>query len=175
MSDSLCFKTALGWIGLAATDKGVSQVVLGGQTRRAAERALLAARAAAPAPLSGRGRPLLLEAQTQILEYLAGTRRNFAVPVDLSSGTVFQRRVWRTILSVPYGRVRPYRWVAIRVGGSRYARAVGMALGANPVPLIVPCHRVVAHDGSLGGFSCGLPIKRRLLRLEGTLSLLGGR
>jgi methylated-DNA-[protein]-cysteine S-methyltransferase len=91
------------------------------------------------------------------------------MPVDMSAGTPFQRRVWRAILRIPYGRVRSYQWVAMRVGGKQYARAVGMALGANPVPIVVPCHRIISHDGSLGGFGCGLPMKRRLLKLEGTL------
>ncbi len=96
----------------------------------------------------------------------------FPLPLDYSAGTPFQRRVWKAITRIPYGRVRSYQWVAIRVGGKQYARAVGMALGANPVPVVVPCHRIIAQDGSLGGFSCGLPVKRRLLRLEGTLTQL---
>jgi O-6-methylguanine DNA methyltransferase len=80
--------------------------------------------------------------------------------------------VWQTALRIPYGRARSYHWIASKVGGKKYARAVGNALGTNPVPLIVPCHRVVAHDASLGGFSGGLKTKRRLLELEGTLPLL---
>jgi O-6-methylguanine DNA methyltransferase len=115
---------------------------------------------------------LLAEARTQLLAYIEGTRREFSLPVDMSAGTPFQRRVWNAITRIPYGRVRSYQWVAIRVGGKQYARAVGMALGANPVPIIVPCHRIIAHDGSLGGFGCGLPMKRRLLKLEGTLAQL---
>jgi O-6-methylguanine DNA methyltransferase len=101
-----------------------------------------------------------------------GARREFTFPVDWSAGTCFQRKVWKAITRIPYGRVRSYQWVAMRVGGKQYARAVGMALGANPVPIVVPCHRIVAHDGSLGGFSGGLPMKRRLLNLEGTLAQL---
>lgn len=112
------------------------------------------------------------EAKRQLLAYLAGARREFSVPVDWSAGTTFQRKVWKAITKIPYGRLRSYQWVAVRVGGKQYARAVGMALGANPVPIVVPCHRIVAHDGSLGGFSCGLPLKRRLLKLEGTLDQL---
>ncbi|KXJ99348.1 MAG: methylated-DNA-(protein)-cysteine S-methyltransferase [Nitrospira sp. OLB3] len=98
--------------------------------------------------------------------------REFSLPLDLSGGTSFQRKVWTAIQRIPYGRVRSYQWVALRVGGKQYARAVGMALGANPVPVVVPCHRIIAHDGSLGGFSCGLTLKRRLLALEGTLAQL---
>ncbi len=106
------------------------------------------------------------------MEFLAGKRHELDFRVDLSSGSAFQRKVWRAALRIPYGRVRSYKWVATRVGGRHYARAVGLALGANPLPIAVPCHRVVAHDGSLGGFSCGLPAKRRLLTLEGTLAQL---
>ncbi len=106
------------------------------------------------------------------MRYLAGRSRTLDFPIDLSGGTPFQRRVWQAALRIPYGRARSYHWIASKVGGRKYARAVGNALGTNPVPLIVPCHRVVAHDASLGGFSGGLKTKRRLLKLEGTLPLL---
>lgn len=117
-------------------------------------------------------RSIVEEARAQLVAYIAGTRREFSFPVDCSAGTPFQRKVWKAITRIPYGRVRSYQWVAMRVGGKQYARAVGMALGANPVPIVVPCHRIISHDGSLGGFSCGLPLKRRLLSLEGTLNQL---
>lgn len=117
-------------------------------------------------------RHALHEAQRQVMRYLAGKSRTLDFPLDLSSGTSFQRKVWHTALRIPYGRARSYRWIASKIGGTRYARAVGNALGANPVPLIVPCHRVIAHDASLGGFSCGLMVKRKLLDLEGTLKQL---
>lgn len=112
------------------------------------------------------------DAQRQALAYLAGKRHTLDFPIDLSAGTSFQRRVWQTALRIPYGRARSYQWIASKVGGKKYSRAVGNALGANPVPLIVPCHRVVAHDASLGGFSGGLTVKRKLLDLEGTLAQL---
>jgi methylated-DNA-[protein]-cysteine S-methyltransferase len=107
-----------------------------------------------------------------VAAYLAGKRHTLDFPIDLSAGTSFQRRVWQTALRIPYGRARSYQWIASKVGGKRYSRAVGNALGANPVPLIVPCHRVVAQDASLGGFSGGLAVKRKLLDLEGTLKQL---
>jgi methylated-DNA-[protein]-cysteine S-methyltransferase len=87
--------------------------------------------------------------------------------VDLSSGTAFQRKVWRALTKIPYGQTRSYAWVARAIGAPKALRAVGTACGANPVPLIIPCHRVIASDGSLGGFGGGLRLKRRLLRLEG--------
>lgn len=115
---------------------------------------------------------LVTEARAQLVAFLEGKRRGLDFPIDLSGGSAFQRRVWRAILRIPYGRVRSYKWVALRVGGARYARAVGHALGANPVPIVIPCHRVVAQDASLGGFTGGLRTKRRLLALEGTLPQL---
>jgi O-6-methylguanine DNA methyltransferase len=108
----------------------------------------------------------------QLIDYLAGVRRSFDLPLDLSQGTSFQQKVWRTLRQVSYGRLRSYRWVADRVGGRQYARAVGNAVGANPMPIVIPCHRIVAQDASLGGFSGGLSMKRKLLTLEGTLAEL---
>lgn len=165
------FHTPLGWMGLAASAKGVRTIVLAKPSRRAVERALQSGTLPDGHPVSGT-RAMLRDAQRQVLAYLAGKQRTLDFPIDLSGGTSFQRRVWQTALRIPYGRARSYQWIASKVGGTRHSRAVGNALGANPVPLIVPCHRVVAHDASLGGFSCGLTVKRKLLNLEGTLALL---
>ncbi len=86
--------------------------------------------------------------------------------MDLSSGTSFQQKVWRALTKIPRGQTRSYAWVARQIGKPKAVRAVGAACGANPVPVIVPCHRVIASDGSFGGFGGGLPMKRQLLRLE---------
>ncbi|MCG3148513.1 MAG: Methylated-DNA--protein-cysteine methyltransferase [Verrucomicrobiae bacterium] len=102
----------------------------------------------------------------QLKTYAAGKQVRFTVPLDLSAGTAFQQLVWRTLLKIPRGETRSYGWVAKKIGKPRATRAVGSACGANPVPIIVPCHRVIAGDGSLGGFSSGLALKRRLLALE---------
>ena len=165
MTHAMTFKTPWGWMEIAASGKGITSIDLSPSTRRTTSRQQLVADDGAIAAL-------LAEARAQLLAYFEGTRREFSLPVDWSSGTPFQRKVWKAITRIPYGRVRSYQWVATRVGGKQYARAVGMALGANPVPIIVPCHRIIAHDGSLGGFSCGLPVKRRLLKLEGTMAQL---
>jgi O-6-methylguanine DNA methyltransferase len=101
----------------------------------------------------------------QVLEYLAGKRRVFELPLDLR-GTPFQRRVWEALLAVPYGDTRTYADVARAIGQAAAVRAVGAANGANPLPLVVPCHRVVASGGHLGGYGGGLPLKQRLLALE---------
>ena len=103
----------------------------------------------------------------QFSEYFEGRRRSFNVPLDLTSGSPFQRRVWAVTRRIPYGQVRSYGEIARAVGASKAARAVGGALGANPVPIVVPCHRVLRTDGTLGGFAAGLEIKRALLTLEG--------
>lgn len=167
---SRIFRTSWGWMGIVASPIGVARIVLPQASRARAEREL---RAADGEPLQeASAQALLAQAQTQLMEFVAGKREALDLPPDLSAGTPFQRKVWRAALRIPYGRVRSYKWIAGKVGGTSYARAVGLALGANPVPILVPCHRVVAQDGSLGGFSCGLPAKRRLLTLEGTLSQL---
>ena len=136
------------------------------------QRVITALRKQASEDLLLEASPQLHAAQAQLLDYLAGKRRVFDLPLDLSRGTAFQRQVWRTLLKVPHGKLRSYQWVASRVGGKQYARAVGNAVGANPIPIVVPCHRIVAQDATLGGFSGGLPTKRKLLTLEGTLSQL---
>jgi len=96
------------------------------------------------------------------------------VPVDLSSMRSFQRSVLETACRIPLGEVRSYGWVAAGAGHPGAVRAVGTALGTNPVPLIVPCHRVIRSDGSIGGYGGGLPLKRRLLRLESEIPALIG-
>jgi methylated-DNA-[protein]-cysteine S-methyltransferase len=153
-------------MGVSETAKGIDAVVLPKASRQAvlSELELSSAKL-----LDGRISPRLSDAQAQLMGYLAGTRRSFDLPLDLSGGTAFQQKVWRTLRHISYGRLRSYQWVAAIVGGSRYARAVGNAVGANPIPIVIPCHRIVAQDMSLGGFSCGLPTKRKLLTLEGTL------
>ncbi|MFO0775250.1 MAG: methylated-DNA--[protein]-cysteine S-methyltransferase [Nitrospiraceae bacterium] len=172
---TVCFDSPVGWIGLEVSPVGVRRVMLGVGKRPAVERALRAEPLVSHAGDSHDEDVLLDTARAQLHDYLAGTRQTFDLPIDWTIGTAFQRRVWKATLKIPYGRLRSYGWVATRVGGKQYSRAVGMALGANPVPLIIPCHRVVAQDASLGGFSCGLSIKRQLLRLEGTLAELTRR
>lgn len=101
----------------------------------------------------------------QLREYFSGKRRRFDVPLHLE-GTEFQLRAWAEMRRIPYGTTISYASQASRLGNPRATRAVGSANGANPVPIIVPCHRVIASDGSLGGYSLGLSMKRALLDLE---------
>lgn len=164
------FKTHWGWIGLAATAHGVSAVVLPKPSRRAAERELKNVGAVDEISSNGAGRAAAIHlkaARAAVEAYLAGQARSFDLPLAWGAHSPFQMKVWAVLRSIPYGRVRSYGWVARKIGKPKAARAVGAACGANPVPLLVPCHRVVAGDGSLGGFSGGLPNKKRLLKLEG--------
>jgi methylated-DNA-[protein]-cysteine S-methyltransferase len=162
----LMFKSRWGWMGVAESERGLAAIVLPQPSKKAVV-AGLGIEAA-----FGEGSVTLLRAQKQLLEYLAGSRTSFHLPLDLTRGTPFQRQVWKTLRAIPYGELWSYRGLASRVGGVQYARAVGGAVGANPLPIVVPCHRVVAQDATIGGFSSGLPAKRRLLTLEGSLSRL---
>jgi methylated-DNA-[protein]-cysteine S-methyltransferase len=109
------------------------------------------------------------EARREIESYLEGRTSTFAIPVDLSTVTPFQRQVLEEARRVPRGQVATYGQIARRIGRPHAARAIGQALGSNPVPIVVPCHRVLASDGTLGGYSGrgGIRTKRRLLQLEG--------
>ncbi|MFD5338998.1 methylated-DNA--[protein]-cysteine S-methyltransferase [Streptomyces hawaiiensis] len=121
-------------------------------------------------PVEAPGSPLLAEAIRQIEAYFAGARRDFDLPLDWSLISGFNREVLRALASgVPYGTVVGYGDLAGRVGQPGAAQAVGMAMGANPLPVVVPCHRVVESGGGIGGFGGGLETKRRLLALEGVL------
>lgn len=108
------------------------------------------------------------EIRRQIDEYLAGRRLVFRLPLDIDQGTPFQQRVWKALMEIPYGQTMSYKDVAQAIGQPSATRAVGGANGMNPLPIVVPCHRVVAADGTLGGFSSGLAIKKKLLGLERT-------
>jgi methylated-DNA-[protein]-cysteine S-methyltransferase len=99
-------------------------------------------------------------------KYFSRKEVKFTFPLDLFGGTSFQRKVWSTMRKIPYGETRSYKWLAQRVGDPEKARAVGQACGSNPLPILIPCHRVIKSDGGLGGFGGGLHIKRKLLGLE---------
>ncbi len=114
------------------------------------------------------------EVARELDQYFNGKRRAFDVAVDLSPLTLFQRRVLAATARVPYGELTTYAHVARSSGNERASRAAGAAVGANPIPIVVPCHRVVASDGTLGGYSGGLEAKRRLLQLERGAAPPGG-
>lgn len=109
--------------------------------------------------------PVLKTARHQLEEYFAGKRRTFDLPLG-PQGTPFQQSVWNALRTIPYGETQSYGDIARAIGKPKAVRAVGAANGANPLPIVVPCHRVVGADGSLTGFGGGLPHKKRLLALE---------
>ena len=152
--------TPLGPLTLAATQRGLALAWYDKQAHRTAEVA---------APLLPQ-HPLLQLAAVQFDEYFAGKRREFTLALD-PLGTPFQQRVWQALLQIPMGRLSTYGQLAREVGVPDAARAVGAAVGRNPIGIIVPCHRVIGSNGSLTGYAAGLPRKESLLRLEGALLL----
>lgn len=113
--------------------------------------------------------PLLCTAKDQLEAYFSGQSTAFDLPLDLSTGTVFQQAVWGSLLTIPAGSSQSYRGVAEHIQRPKAVRAVGGAVGHNPISIVVPCHRVLGTDGSLTGYSGGLERKVELLRLEGLL------
>lgn len=100
-------------------------------------------------------------------KYFDGSLTRLDLPLDILSGTLFQRKVWSMLKNIPFGQVRSYKWVSEELGMPEAGRAVGNANGKNPIPIIIPCHRVICANGKIGGFSSGMEIKKRLLKHEG--------
>lgn len=149
------FASPLGEILVCGDDQGLQRLVL------AAEEV--------PDPPEGqRDDAAFDDVREQVLGYLAGRRRHFSLELA-PGGSDFQRQVWAALVRIPYGETRTYGDLARRLGRDGAARAIGAANGANPLPLLIPCHRVVAADG-LGGYSGGTALKQRLLVLEGSLT-----
>ncbi|MGH8273263.1 MAG: methylated-DNA--[protein]-cysteine S-methyltransferase [Gammaproteobacteria bacterium] len=110
--------------------------------------------------------PVLKAARRQLEEYFAGERKTFDLPLA-PKGTAFQRQVWKALERIPYGETQSYGEIARKIKNPKAVRAVGAANGANPIPIVVPCHRVIGADGTLTGYGGGLPRKQKLLALEG--------
>jgi len=162
--------SGIGPLLLAATDEGLVNVVFHA-TDAVRDKALdrLASRLGTE-PAEVPRSPLLAEAIHQVAQYFAGERHDFDLPLDWTLITGFNRQVLRELADgVPYGAVVGYGDLAGRVGQPGAAQAVGVAMGSNPLPVVVPCHRVVERDGGIGGFGGGLETKRKLLALEGVL------
>jgi methylated-DNA-[protein]-cysteine S-methyltransferase len=110
--------------------------------------------------------PVLLATERQLAEYFGGRRKAFDLTLDFA-GTQFQKKVWRALLTIPFGETRTYAQIAKQVGDPKAVRAVGAANGRNPISIVAPCHRVIGSNGKLTGFAGGLDVKAQLLRLEG--------
>jgi methylated-DNA-[protein]-cysteine S-methyltransferase len=148
---------------LAATDKGLAGLWFEGQRHLPKE---LTGPAVWP---DNPDHPMLKQAIQQLTDYFAGQRTRFDVPLDLTYGTAFQQSVWQALLAIAQGDTASYSEVSNRIGKPAAVRAVGAAVGRNPVSIIVPCHRVLGANGALTGYAGGLDRKTALLKLEGAL------
>lgn len=149
---SLIFNSPIGWLSLEAEQDELTQISFLDHE-----------------PLEmGKGSPFLRVVQKELKEYFAGKRKVFSKQV-LGKGTSFQKNVWRALQQIPYGQTWSYSDLAKAVQNQKAVRAVGSANGKNPLPILVPCHRVIQKDGSLGGFTGGLWRKKKLLEIEGAL------
>ncbi len=164
----LAFKSRIGNIWLGATPSGIFRLYFGNLDTEA----LIDFFRGKGSVRFEVGGPMVEEAARQVLHYLEGKLTKFTLKVDLSAESTFCKRVWRATSKIPYGEVRSYGWLANRLGNPGLARAVGLALSKNPIPIIIPCHRVIGSHGWLGGFSAGLRIKRYLLAIEAGQSVL---
>jgi O-6-methylguanine DNA methyltransferase len=184
------FDTPLGWVGVAASDHGICRVILPNKDKREVEQELADFPSAGnarrnpnhpqtlfftggglgvpPIAKGGAGGTERILAKTLKLlkRYFSGARVSFDLPLDMRYYTAFQQSVWKATAEISHGETRSYAWIAKRVKNPKAARAVGQAMGANPVPIIVPCHRVISSAGTLGGFSTGVGMKKKLLELE---------
>lgn len=153
------YASPLGPMVVAATARGLAGVWFEGQRHLPDT---------SPWPLAP-DHPVLRQAISQLDEYFAGKRSAFDMPLDLQGGTAFQQSVWQALLAIPPGATTSYGDLSGRIGKPAAVRAVGAAVGRNPVSIVVPCHRVLGADGSLTGYAGGLERKSALLQLEGAL------
>ena len=160
------FQTRIGWIGVAWTAQGIIALELPRSSREQILKGLRKQFA------DGVIADVPAEMKKELTEYAQGQRRVFDLQLAWSLIKPFQRAVLTVANQIPFGETRTYGWVAKQIGKPHAARAVGRALATNPIPLILPCHRVVGSNGSLTGYGGGLPLKQRLLEMEGALSRL---
>ena len=164
---SFVFDSPVGPLYTEVTPQGVRRVDLLTPERALGSRTRTYIEPAEDEAIESPERAVLNDLAMQIDEYFDGSRPDFDIPLDIDTGSPFQRRIWQTIATIPHGEVLSYAEVAIRAGYPNAFRAVGSACGANPVALVVPCHRVVASGNKLGGYGGGLDMKVWLLRHEG--------
>jgi methylated-DNA-[protein]-cysteine S-methyltransferase len=156
-------ETPLGTFGAVFTEAGLACLTFPGESMDTCERWI---DRNAPGAERIEQDPRLDALAAELTAYLSGDLRAFETPVDLR-GTPFQMQVWQQLLAIGYGETRSYADVATAIGRPAAVRAVGLANGANPVPIVVPCHRVIGKNGTLTGYGGGLPLKQQLLRIEG--------
>lgn len=157
-----CFETDRGWVAVMGSSAGLCRTTLPAPDEKTAINVVT------HGVNASRREEDFTTVKTALIDYFRGDPVELLFPIDLKleGCTDFQQDVWETTARIPYGQLRSYGWIASQIGREQAARAVGQALGANRLPIIVPCHRVVRADGSLGGFSGGLHWKEELIELE---------
>jgi methylated-DNA-[protein]-cysteine S-methyltransferase len=153
-------KTAAGWVGIQVSSRGIKRTTLPQVSEKQARAKLGVDDGATSA------KDNFKDLIKRLQNYFTGRQGDFPDKLDLSEATEFQRMVWKATRQIPYGETKTYAQIAQQIGKPRAARAVGQALGKNRLPIIIPCHRVLKSDGSLGGFTGGLAMKKRLLAFE---------
>ena len=143
--------TEMGQFGLVASETELTHLFFDGETPRF--------------DTTEQATPLLRQAAAELQQYLSGKRQQFTVPLD-PAGTEFFRRAWQALIAIPYGETRSYQQIAAMVGNAKACRAVGLANNRNPLPIFIPCHRVIGANQKLTGYRGGLPLKQHLLELE---------
>lgn len=156
--------TLIGQLVVASTERGLIRIILPGEECYDFH-SYINKMYPEEIPIEGRGRNRQII--DQLHEYFNGYRTTFSLSLELR-GTEFQRSVWKAVADVPYGQTRSYGEIAREIGRPKACRAVGAANGTNPIPIVVPCHRIIGADGSMTGFGGGIPLKKKLLRLEKT-------
>ena len=143
--------TEMGQFGLVASETELTHLFFDGETPRF--------------DTTEQATPLLRQAAAELQQYLSGKRQQFTVPLD-PAGTEFFRRAWQALIAIPYGETRSYQQIAAMIGNAKACRAVGLANNRNPLPIFIPCHRVIGANQKLTGYRGGLPLKQTLLELE---------
>ncbi len=156
------FETPIGNIKAAVSSKGVCYIELVKMTNCSFEKQFSQQFGVAPIKESSHCKDI----KTSLTLYFSGALKEFNIPIDMIIGTDFQKKVWSSLKTVPFGKIRTYKWIAEKINIPKACRAVGNANGKNPIPIIIPCHRIVCSNGKLGGFSSGIDIKKKLLALE---------
>ena len=158
------FKTSFGWCGLIKGKKGLKRIFLPEENKQE-----LISKIKAFCPLSAFSKDGFEKEIKDIIAYFSGENKKFSFILDFSGSTNFQRMVWSETAKIPYGKIRTYLFIAGKIGRKNSARAVGNALGKNPFPVVIPCHRVVRADDTMGGFTAtgGIKLKKEMLKLEG--------
>ena len=160
------FRTELGWVGISSSKQGIQRFILPQSSfTNVCQQLSINLQPDSELPIS------LHDIVERLNLYFNGYQTSFPDELDLSAGTDFQRKVWDITRLIPYGETRSYSWIAGKIGNLNTVRAVGQALGENPLPVIVPCHRVLTKDGGLGGYERGIEMKRYLLWLEASAYL----